>query len=86
MKNIITKEESDKEVLTKVVDNIVQGKSGYTHKTGRKPFNYSVKNVYDTLLSTRSISLAAKELNCSRAYIYQVLKEQRMTLKEVLMK
>jgi len=28
MKEIITKEESDKDVLTKIVDDIVQGKSG----------------------------------------------------------
>ena len=86
MKEIITKEESDKEVLTKVVDDIVQGKSGYTRKTGRKRFSYSVKNVYDTLLSTRSISLAAKELSCSRGYIYQVLKQAGTTPKKVLAK
>jgi hypothetical protein len=84
MKEIITKEESDKEVLTKIVDDIVQGKSGCTHKLGRKPLSHSVKNVSDTLLSTHSISLAAKELNCSRGYIYQVLKQAGKTPKEVL--
>jgi len=84
MKNIITKEESDKEVLTKVVDDIVQGKGLSTRKLGRKPLGHSVINVCDMLLSTHSISLAAKELNCSRGYIYQVLKQAGTTPKEVL--
>jgi hypothetical protein len=86
MKEIITKEESDKEVLTKVVDNIIQGKGLPTCKLGRKPLNHSVKNVSDTLLSTHSIGLAAKELNCSRGYIYQVLKQAGTTPKEVMAK
>jgi hypothetical protein len=81
---VIEQEKSDKETLTRVVDEIIQGKSLPAHKLGRKPFNYSVKNVCDTLLSTHSINLAAKELNCSRGYIYQVLKQAGKTPKEVL--
>ena len=83
---IIEQENSDKEILRKVVDDIMNGKSLYTRKLGRKPLNHSVKNVCDTLLSTHSIGLAAKELNCSRGYIYQVLKQVGMTPKEVLAK
>jgi hypothetical protein len=86
MKEIITKEESDKDVLTKIVDDIVQGKSGYTHKLGRKPLEHSVINVCDTLLSAHSIGGAAKELKCSRGYIYKILKQQGMTPKAVLNK
>lgn len=51
---------------------------------GRKPLNISVKNVYDSLCNTRSIRSSAKELGCSRGYIYGVLKKQGVTLEEVL--
>lgn len=83
---VIEQEDSDKELLDRFVDNIIQGKSLPTRKLGRKPLNYNVKNVCDTLLSTHSIDLAAKELNCSRGYIYQVLKQRGMTPKGVLNK
>ena len=57
-----------------------------TNVTGRKPLNYSVKNVCDALLSCCSVSLAAQKLGCSRGYIYQVLKQRGTTPKEVLAK
>jgi hypothetical protein len=84
MKKIIEKEQTDKEFLTGLVDNIIQGKTSYTHKLGRKPLEHSVNKVCDTLLSTHSIKLTAKELKCSRGYIYQVLKQAGKTPKEVL--
>jgi hypothetical protein len=84
MKEIIQKEEEDKEILTRVVDDILQGKTNYSHKLGRKPLNWNVNKVCDTLLATHSINLAAKELNCSRGYIYQVLKQAGKTPKEVM--
>ena len=83
---IIEHENSDKEILRKVIDDIMNGKSFCTRKLGRRPLNHSVKNVSDTLLATHSIGLAAKELNCSRGYIYQVLKQAGTTPKEVLTK
>jgi len=44
---------------------------------GRKPYNMPVKKVYDSLENTHSIAATARELGCSRAYIYGVLKEGR---------
>lgn len=52
--------------------------------SGRKPLNIPVTTIYDALRLTRSIPATAKELGCSRAYIYKVLKEQGKTLEEVL--
>lgn len=62
------------------------GKSVTVNGIGRRPLQHSVKNICDALLSTRSVKLAANELNCSRGYIYQVLKRQSTTPKEVLAK
>lgn len=41
---------------------------------GRKRLNHSVEIVCDTLTGTGSVTGAAKQLGCSRAYIYKVLK------------
>lgn len=51
---------------------------------GRKPLAIAVTIVYDTLRLYRSVALAAKELNCSRGYIYKTLKENGLTVKEVV--
>ncbi len=48
--------------------------------TGRKPLNITVKNVYDALQGRGTVTAAARELGCSRGYIYKVLKEVRMNL------
>ncbi|MCJ7744198.1 MAG: hypothetical protein MUO99_06515 [Dehalococcoidales bacterium] len=48
--------------------------------TGRKPLNITVKNVCDALQGRGTITAAARELGCSRGYIYKVLKEVRMNL------
>lgn len=84
MNQIIELENQDIALLTKVVDGALQGKTAYAHKLGRKPLQHSVKNIIDTLLSTRSIGKTAKELNCSRGHIYGVLKTQGLTAKGVL--
>lgn len=42
---------------------------------GRPQLNIPVKKVYDSLERTKNIMATAKELGCSRAYIYKVLKE-----------
>jgi len=68
------------------LDDIVQGKGLSTRKLGRKPLGHSVINVCDMLLSTHSIGGAAKELNCSRGYIYKILKQEGMTPKVILKK
>ena len=49
---------------------------------GRKPLNITVNNVYDALEKRRNVKAAADELDCSRAYIYRVLKENGRSLKD----
>jgi len=51
---------------------------------GRKPKNIPVIFVCDTLQATRSVTQAAEELGCSRGYIYKVLKNQGIILKNVI--
>ena len=51
---------------------------------GRKPLNIAVKNVYDELRLHRSVITAANELECSRAYIYKVLKADGLTVQDVI--
>lgn len=55
-----------------------------TYVSGRKRLNHSVKIVYDTLNQCRTITATAKQLNCSRGYIYKVLKENNLTVIQVL--
>jgi hypothetical protein len=55
-----------------------------TYVSGRKRLNHTVKIVYDTLRLCRTVTAAAKKLNCSRGYIYGVLKENNLTVKQVL--
>lgn len=50
------------------------GKSVEVGGLGRKKLNHSVKNVCDALLKYCSVTETAKQLGCSRAYIYKVLK------------
>jgi hypothetical protein len=56
------------------------------NKSGRKPLNIDVKIICDTLCSCRDISLAAQKLGCSRGYLYQELKKQGTTPKEIIQK
>ncbi len=55
------------------------GKSIVVNGLGRKPFNMSVTEVYDALRLHCSVSGAANHLECSRAYIYKILKAHGMT-------
>jgi hypothetical protein len=48
---------------------------------GRKRLNHSVKNVCDAIERVRSVTGVAKELGCSRAYIYKVLKSAGIEIK-----
>ena len=47
----------------------------HTYRVGRKMLNHTVKIVYDALRQYRTVTAAAKKLNCSRVYVYKVLKE-----------
>ena len=46
---------------------------------GRKAKAVPVINICDTVRAKGSIRAAAKELHCSRAYIYKVLKDNGLT-------
>ena len=50
---------------------------------GRKPFNMPVTEVCDALRLYRSVVGAANSLECSRAYIYKVLKGAGLTVTDV---
>jgi len=51
---------------------------------GRKPKDLPVILVYDKLQATRSVTETAKELRCSRGYLYKVLKEGGLAMKEIM--
>ncbi len=50
---------------------------------GRPALNITVKNVYDALQLHRNVTAAARELGCSRAYIYMVLKTKGLKFEDV---
>ncbi len=60
------------------------GKPVEVNGLGRKPLNIPLKNVYETLQVHRNVDEAAKELNCSPGYIYNILKAHGLNIKEVL--
>ena len=51
---------------------------------GRKPLQIPVTNIYDAIRRRRQVSLAARELDCSPAYIYKVLKLNGLTPEQVM--
>lgn len=55
-----------------------------TGKSGRKPLAIPVIFICDKLRLYRDVDAVAKELGCSRGYIYNQLKAAGLTLKEVL--
>ena len=50
---------------------------------GRKPLNIPLKNVYDALQAHGSVTGAANKLGCSPGYIYKVLKDNGLNLRDV---
>jgi hypothetical protein len=59
------------------------GKSVVVNGLGRRPLNIPLKNVCESLRAHGNVVAAAKELNCSQAYIFKVLKANGMRLKDV---
>jgi len=51
---------------------------------GRKRLNIQLKNVCESLQLHRSVAAAASELICSEAYIFGVLKANRLRLRDVI--
>ena len=60
------------------------GNSVVVNGLGRKPLNIPLKNVCEALRAHRSVAAAAQELGCSQAYIFKVLKGNRLKLKDVI--
>ena len=60
------------------------GKSVVVNGLGRKPLNIPLKNVCESLQAHRSVVAAANELNCSQGYIFKVLKDNELKLKDVI--
>ena len=60
------------------------GKQVEVNGLGRKPLNIVVNNVYDALRLHCSVMAVADELQCSRAYIYKVLKADGLTVQDVI--
>ena len=46
---------------------------------GRRKLAIPVENVYDAIQSCCTVVRAAEKLDCSRPYIYKVLKEHNLT-------
>lgn len=51
---------------------------------GRKRLNITLKNICEALQAQRSVGAAARELGCSPAYIFGVLKANSLKLKDVV--
>ena len=60
------------------------GKSVAVNSLGRKPLNIPLKNVCEALRAHGNVVASAKELGCSPAYIFGVLKANRLKLKDVV--
>ena len=60
------------------------GKPVTVNGLGRKRLNISLKNVCESLQAHRSVAAAANELNCSEAYIFGMLKANRLRLRDVI--
>ena len=50
---------------------------------GRRPLNITLTNICEVLRAYRNIKAAAQELNCSEAYIYNILKANGRRLKDI---
>ena len=62
------------------------GKPVVVSGLGRKPLNIPLKNVCESLQAHRNVVAAAQELGCSQGYIFKVLKDNGLKLKDVIKK
>ena len=60
------------------------GNSVEVNGLGRKPLNIPVINVYDAIKRYHNVPAAAVSLGCSRGYVYKVLKQHRMTVRDIV--
>jgi hypothetical protein len=59
------------------------GKKIAINGLGRKPLNIPLKNVYECLKKHHGVTRATQELGCSQGYIFKVLKDNGLSLKDV---
>jgi len=60
------------------------GKKVTVNGLGRKRLNIPLKNVCEALQAHHNIAAAARELGCSPAYIFGVLKANGLKLKDII--
>ena len=60
------------------------GKPVRVNGLGRKPLNIPLKIVYEALQAHRSVALAARQLNCSQGYIFNILKANGLKVKDII--
>ena len=60
------------------------GKPVAVNGFGRRPLNIPVNKVYDALHRHHSVTTAARELGCSRGYIYKILKDSGSKAEDVI--
>jgi len=51
---------------------------------GRKPLNIPLKIVCDALQAHHNVMAAAQELSCSEGYIFKILKDNGLKLKDII--
>jgi hypothetical protein len=60
------------------------GKEIVINGLGRKRLNIPLKNICELLQAYKNMAVVAKELNCSQGYIFGVLKNNGLKLKDVI--
>lgn len=60
------------------------GESIAVHGLGRRALNLPVINVCDALKLHHNVLAAAKELGCSRGYIYKIVKTNGLVLENLI--
>lgn len=60
------------------------GNSVVVNGLGRRPLNIPLKNICEALQAHRNVVATAQELNCSQGYIFKVLKDNGLKLKDVI--
>ena len=62
------------------------GKPVTVNGLGRPRLNISLKIVCDALQAYPNVKIAAQQLNCSQGYIFKVLKDNELKLKDIINK
>ena len=60
------------------------GKPVVVNGLGRKPLNIPLKITCEALQTHQSVVSAAQQLGCSQGYIYNCLKDNGLTLKDLI--